>query len=138
MVTNSYTTLKQLKGKYLIGIENNDIYRVSSVTDKFIRLEGGGSLITIMTILFYEHHQHKYTLMDSITFEGKKYPVREVVVDGVGTVLVGTESLSNALNPNGDWNNVTKEAEYIDNKIYFYVEDDEIYLPINKLTELVN
>lgn len=75
---------------------------------------------------------------DTIEFNGKEYPVRDVYVNKeVGTVNVSNESLAAALNPNDNWDDVTPEAEYIDNKVYFYAPDDVVIGSIKKLTQYV-
>ena len=76
---------------------------------------------------------------DTIEFDGKKFPVRDVYINKeVGTINVSNESLAAALNPKDDWDDVTSEAEYIDNKVYFYAPDDILVGSIKKLSKYVN
>ena len=75
---------------------------------------------------------------DSISYNGKEYTVRDVYVSKeVGTVNVSVESLSTALCPDGNWNNVSNEATYIDEKVYFYVPDEMINKPIKELKKYI-
>ncbi len=76
---------------------------------------------------------------DTIEYLGKHYPVRDVYVKEAGcTVNVSNESLAAALNPKDDWSDVTPEAEYIDNSVYFYVPDDILIGSMKKLSKYVN
>ena len=67
--------------------------------------------------------------MDKATFKGIEYPIRTVDIPGYGQRRVSKRSLEKVLLTKDDcW--VNKEAEEIDNSIFFYVpdqmfEDDE-------------
>lgn len=65
--------------------------------------------------------------MDFITYQNQQYPFREIKLPEFGYVKISTEELSSAL-LNADCNYKTKEAEYVDEKIFFFVENDKISL----------
>ena len=77
--------------------------------------------------------------MGEVVFAGKKYPVVRVNIGpGLGSRLVSVVSLQQALEdmPRNFTTN-TEEADRIDDMIYYYVEDDEILLPMAKLEKIV-
>lgn len=76
--------------------------------------------------------------LDIITFNNVNYPCRDVYIKGVGTINVSTEALAKALNPTDNWDAVTGEAEYIDNKVYFYVPSELIKAPLKVLQQFIN
>ena len=58
-------------------------------------------------------------------YKGKEYPAVWVEIPGWGEYIVSVESLEKELLPDG----VTytdEEARYIDEQIFYYVDDDEI------------
>ena len=59
--------------------------------------------------------------MITITYHGKKYPLFTVKVDG-NWKYAAYESLATELFPNDEYADV--EGEYVDNIIYFYVDDN--------------
>ena len=62
--------------------------------------------------------------MDSITFRGEEFPVREIFLPEDGWVLIATQDLEDRLiSDNGEY--VSKEAQSVDEEIFFYVEDAE-------------
>lgn len=63
--------------------------------------------------------------MDTITFDGVKYPVRLVDLEEFGTVCVGVESMENAM-LDDECNLTNEEAEAVDSQIIFYVPDEII------------
>lgn len=78
--------------------------------------------------------------MESIEFQDKKYPLRfvEITFDGIASVEpVSIFSLEEKLMNNDfdDW--TSKEAERIDEQIFFYVQDEEINLPDYKLKKII-
>lgn len=74
--------------------------------------------------------------MDKIQFQNKEYKVREIELLEFGCVLISTTSLNDALiNNGGDY--VSKEAQSIDELLYFFVEEDEIELNEQDLVMLV-
>lgn len=58
-----------------------------------------------------------------IKFEGKTYPTKWVDVKGWGEHYIGVESLEEALIHDGEF--VSKDAEWLDERIFFYVPDEE-------------
>jgi len=68
--------------------------------------------------------------MNKVTYKGKDYPVRNLVIKGDGIskmqVTLATESLVNAFNQEHE--TVGTEANLLDDQIYFYLEDDQIEL----------
>ncbi len=76
--------------------------------------------------------------LDTIEYKGNEYPCRDVYIDEEsGTVNISVDSLSKALNPNDNWDEVEEEAEYIDSKIFFYVPDEMINNPIKELRDYI-
>ena len=72
----------------------------------------------------------------TIRYEGVDYPARELRVGDWGHVIVSVMSLNNKLvDVNGC--PVNDEAEEVDDGIFFYVEDNEIALPDEKIEEIV-
>lgn len=58
-------------------------------------------------------------------YKGKEYPVYEVEIPGWGLRLVSVVSFEEALlTPEGNYTD--EEARYIDEQIFFYVDDDDI------------
>ena len=67
-----------------------------------------------------------------IKFQNKDYPTRDInlpedIFPGYGIITIATTDLSNQLLKNGE-EYVSKEAESIDETIYFFVEPTEIEL----------
>lgn len=63
--------------------------------------------------------------MDTITFNGVKYPVRLVDMKEFGKVYVGVESMEDAIFNDG-CDLINEEAETVDSQIFFYVPDEII------------
>ncbi|RKS00852.1 hypothetical protein [Flavobacterium sp. 102] len=75
--------------------------------------------------------------MDTIKFQNKEYKAREIELNELGKILVSTTSLNNALMINGS-NYVSNEAENIDERIYYFIEEDEIELNETDLVKLIS
>lgn len=74
--------------------------------------------------------------MNSITFNGKAYPVREITLPNYGNVLIGITELNSLLiNDKGGY--ASAEAKEIDQQIYYFVEPEELLLPQEKLVRVV-
>jgi len=76
--------------------------------------------------------------MNTIEYKGKQYPTRTFKVSspefgGEQTYTIGTDSLFEAFGD--DYENHGTEANEVDNKIYFYVEDIEIYYKAKRIVE---
>ena len=63
--------------------------------------------------------------METITFDGVKYPVRLVDLEEFGTVYIGIESMENAM-LDDECELINEEAEVVDSQIMFYVPDEII------------
>lgn len=78
--------------------------------------------------------------MESIEFEGKKYPIRfvEITFDGATSVEpVSMLSLEKKLITKDfdDWR--SDEAECVDEQIFFYVQDEEIHFSNSELKKII-
>jgi hypothetical protein len=74
--------------------------------------------------------------MNTIKFENKEYEVKEITLDEIGSVLIGSESLCKELIPDcKDFK--SDEARNIDEHIYFYVSDEILQSDNKSLTEYV-
>lgn len=63
--------------------------------------------------------------MEVITFQNQNFRVREIQISEFGNVLISTNSLNELLlNEGGSYS--SKEAQEIDEQIFYFVEDDEI------------
>ena len=73
--------------------------------------------------------------METIEFQNKQYPVREIKFPKVGEVLISTTSLNEALLKKGNY--VSENAVIIDELIYFFVNEREITLSEKNLINLI-
>jgi hypothetical protein len=74
--------------------------------------------------------------MEKIKFQNKEYKVREIELPKIGYVFVSTVNLNGALTNKGrDY--VSKEAQNIDEQLYFFVEENEIEFNEEDLCSLV-
>ncbi len=71
----------------------------------------------------------------TIKFNGESYPVKHIEING-NDVLVSVDTLSNALLNDGM--PINKEAEDIDNTIFFYAPVTVFNQSIEKLQDFVN
>jgi hypothetical protein len=65
--------------------------------------------------------------MDTVTFHGIEYKLRQVELPEFGSVLVSTTRLNDALMHDG-CAYVSDAARRIDEKIFYFVEESEIHL----------
>jgi hypothetical protein len=72
-----------------------------------------------------------------ITFDNKNFKTRLVGTKEFGEVLISVEALNDILTDN-EGGYVSDEAEFVDEQIFYFVSDNEIGLPLSKLTELIN
>ena len=76
---------------------------------------------------------------DSLEYDGKTWPLRSIVLPTTGEqVLVGTLALEQALLPDdghAEWKD--RKAKAIDERIFYYVEEEELNLPSKELAALV-
>lgn len=71
-----------------------------------------------------------------IPFNNKKFKTREIFLSEFGNILISVTSLNNLLlSDNGAY--ISDEAMFVDEQIFFFVEDSEIQLPDAKLKQLV-
>ena len=80
--------------------------------------------------------------METITFNGEEYPCRVIHALGGHEIKISTFSLYDALHPY-EWGGendgfASKEAESIYDKIFFFVDDNELSLPFDKLKEILD
>jgi len=74
--------------------------------------------------------------MDIIIFQNKEFKVREVQFPEVGNTLISTISLNESLmNEHGGY--VSDEAITVDEKIFYFVNDDEMNLSDEDLINLI-
>jgi len=74
--------------------------------------------------------------MDKIEFQNNQYKVREIELPELGNVLISTTSL-NQLLLNDDGSYVSNEAIFVDESIYFFVDENEIELSDDELINLL-
>lgn len=74
--------------------------------------------------------------MEHINFKNKLFPLREVQLSESNNVFISTVDLNNLLmTETGSF--VSKEAELIDEGIYYYVEPYQFFLSNKKLLKLI-
>lgn len=71
-----------------------------------------------------------------IGFQNREYLVREIELPEIGNVLISTIGLNDLLmNKNGSY--VSEEAISVDERIYYFVEENEIKLSDDNLIKLL-
>lgn len=78
--------------------------------------------------------------MESIVFENKEYPLRfiEITFDGTTTVEpISVVSLEKELMTKDFDGWVSKKGEYVDEQIFFYVQDEDISLSDSGIRKIV-
>lgn len=74
--------------------------------------------------------------MHTITFENFEYPIREIDLPEFGNVTISTLNLSNKLlNENSQY--VSDKAQLIDEKIFYYLEPEQIELSDKKIANMI-
>ena len=68
--------------------------------------------------------------MGEVTFRNKTYPIREIQFDNL-YVIIATPELEDALIHDDEF--VSDEARWIDEAIFYYVDD--IYAPVNEIID---
>lgn len=71
-----------------------------------------------------------------ILYQRKNYKSREIVLPVYGEVLISVTSLNEKLMLDSG-NYASKEALDIDEKIYYFVTEDQIDLPVEELQALI-
>ena len=75
--------------------------------------------------------------MDTINFQNKEFKLRELELPEIGNVLIATNSLNESLlNEYGSY--VCDEAIIVDEKIFYFVNDNEMRLSDKELMNLIN
>ena len=74
--------------------------------------------------------------MDTIEFQNREFKVREIELPEFGIVHISTNSLNDLL-LNEDGSYTSNEAEEVDEKIFYFVEDNEIELSDEELIKVV-
>lgn len=73
---------------------------------------------------------------NGIEYKGRTYPTRTFVFEETaGDLTIATESLFNAMCKNvplDDWDETTEEF-FIDERVYFYVEDEDMALSAEEI-----
>lgn len=70
-----------------------------------------------------------------ITFQNINFKTRSILLPEFGDVLISTSSLNEKLLNGSSY--VSKEALKVDEQIFYFVEENEISLPNQKLTEII-
>ncbi|OAQ39875.1 hypothetical protein A5893_09920 [Pedobacter psychrophilus] len=75
-------------------------------------------------------------ITDKIEFHNKEYLIREIELPKIGNVLISTVELNDLLmNDKGGY--VSDEAISVDEKIYYFVQENEIKLSDDDLIKLL-
>lgn len=75
--------------------------------------------------------------MNYFEFENKKYPYRELNLNDFGNVVVSTDALNKVLmNDEGAY--TSKNAMFLDEGVFFFVDENDIILPTNQLRTVIN
>ena len=69
-----------------------------------------------------------FITMNFINYKRKKYPFREIKLPEFGYVNISTESLNKVLLNKEGTDYRTKEAKFVDEKIFYFIEDKKINL----------
>ena len=72
--------------------------------------------------------------MDYINYKNKNYPILEINLPEFGYVTIATDTLKDAL-LNEDYSYKSEEAQAVDEKIFFFVEEEKINLSVRELRE---
>lgn len=74
--------------------------------------------------------------LDNIQYKKQLYPIRQIELPVFGSVLVSTSTLNDRLlTARGNYR--SRAAQYIDEEIFYFVDEDKINLPEDELTPLV-
>lgn len=74
--------------------------------------------------------------MDTINFQNNEFKVREIELPKIGNVLISTNSLNESL-LNEDGGYVSDEAIIVDEKIFYFVDDNEMELSNDEFINLI-
>lgn len=79
----------------------------------------------------------KKEYMNFIKFQNKQYQVRELKLPEIGVILISTVSLNNKL-LNNESKYISDEAIFVDESIFYYVEENQIQLSDEEIINLLN
>ncbi len=156
--------LVDLEPRLANGIEENDILELEILPDKAGESGDVRDVLAIRVLQKWEigvsaknnHNAVKHSRLSSdidfgkwlnikvikdyqilqIKFQSKNYPIRQIELPEFDTVNISINSLNNKLlDEYGSY--FSPEANTVDEQIFFFVEDDEIYLPNEQLKNLV-
>jgi len=74
--------------------------------------------------------------MNKIEFQNNQYKTREIELPEIGNILISTTSL-NQLLLNDDGGYVSDEAISVDERVYYFVDENEIELSDYELIDLL-
>lgn len=74
--------------------------------------------------------------IDTITFNNKKYKIREIELPELGNIRISTVDLNDNLLIDGS-RYISEEARNMDEEIYFFVEENEIESREEELVDLL-
>lgn len=73
---------------------------------------------------------------NNILFKKELYPFRQIELEEFGVVLISISSLNDKLlTTSGNYS--SRAAQYLDEKIFYFVDDDKITLSAAKLKQLI-
>jgi hypothetical protein len=75
-------------------------------------------------------------ITDKLEFQNKEYLIREIELPEMGNVLISTVELNDFL-MNNEGNYVSDEAISVDERIYYFVQENEIKLSDGDLIKLL-
>lgn len=120
------------KNRYGFEVDGYDLTRSEYVCGW--EADNYGDIIDfIQAVLAHEEDDRHFA---TITYDGQEYWLRQVLSND-GTLLIGDTKLYDTLHPgsfedaDGGW--ASKEAERIDETIFYYVSPDELLLPKEEL-----
>lgn len=76
---------------------------------------------------------------DAITYKGVEYPSAYIDMEGtIGCIRIATEALLHILKNDGlEEDEVPDEVEAVDNRIAYYVTDEEFKLPVQEVKKII-
>lgn len=74
--------------------------------------------------------------MDKIIFNEKEYSIRDIYIPNYGTVTISSLELDDCLMKK-DGTYVSREARYVDEQIFFFVEQNDLALSASALSKKI-
>ena len=74
--------------------------------------------------------------LHNIKYKKQLYPIRKIELDEFGGVWISTSTLNDGL-LTASGNYCSRAAQYVDEKIFYFVDDDKINLPEDELKPLI-